>query len=50
MTTSVATINVRGFKTVRPSDEELHRSANKAFLEAGDILFGNPRRRRPADV
>jgi hypothetical protein len=40
MTALVHTLNERGFKTVRPSDEELHRSARKYLLETGYVLFG----------
>jgi hypothetical protein len=40
MTALVHTLNQRGFGTVRPSDDELHRSARKYLLETGDVLFG----------
>jgi hypothetical protein len=39
MTALVRTLNERGFATVRPSDDELHRSARKYLLETGDALF-----------
>lgn len=40
MTALVRTLNDRGFAAVRPSDDELHRSARKYLLETGDALFG----------
>jgi hypothetical protein len=41
MNAVVHTLNNRGFQTVRPSDDELHRAARKHLLEIGDALFGN---------